>query len=132
MAELQNQRKRMAWPSLIGRCAVSCMMVLLTQFALSLVPRFLSASPLLIQLSLSGPTSFSLPNPNFYCVFVKNQKGRFQFSFLVFYNSCSDAGGGGSRWAVQTASWNPCLGPGFRFLQYTVHLVFLCYCYPKR
>ncbi|GMN24237.1 hypothetical protein TIFTF001_000487 [Ficus carica] len=53
MFQSQSHRNRKAWPSLIGRCVVSCTMVLLTQFALSLVPRFLSASPLLIQLSLS-------------------------------------------------------------------------------
>ncbi|EXC10631.1 putative palmitoyltransferase ZDHHC14 [Morus notabilis] len=53
MVPLQSQRKRLSWPSLTGRCVVSCTMVLLTQFALSLVPRFLPTSPLLIQLSLS-------------------------------------------------------------------------------
>ncbi|XP_062084938.1 uncharacterized protein LOC133791064 [Humulus lupulus] len=55
MLQLQNQRKSSAWPSLIARCFVSCNMVLLTQFALSLVPRYFSASSsLLPQLSLSA------------------------------------------------------------------------------
>uniref|UniRef100_A0A803PUI3 S-acyltransferase n=1 Tax=Cannabis sativa TaxID=3483 RepID=A0A803PUI3_CANSA len=57
MLQLQNQRRRenLAWPSLIARCFVSCNMVLLTYFALSLVTRFFSnSSSLLLQLSLSA------------------------------------------------------------------------------
>ncbi|XP_015874124.3 uncharacterized protein LOC107411114 isoform X5 [Ziziphus jujuba] len=46
--------KQLTLSNLIGRCIVSCMLVLLTQLALSLVPRFLSASSLLIQLPLSA------------------------------------------------------------------------------
>ncbi|KAJ8750480.1 hypothetical protein K2173_015624 [Erythroxylum novogranatense] len=38
----------------IGRCSISCVFVLVTQFALSLVPRFFYASSLLAQLALSG------------------------------------------------------------------------------
>ncbi|KAL5581020.1 hypothetical protein UlMin_013462, partial [Ulmus minor] len=52
--QLQSQRKPIAWAKLIGRCLVSCVMVLLSQFAMSLVPRFFSASPFLIQFSLSA------------------------------------------------------------------------------
>lgn len=59
MVELHYQRKALARWKLIGRCAVSCISVLLAQFALSLVPRFFSASPLLIQVALSGSLSLS-------------------------------------------------------------------------
>ncbi|XWS53133.1 hypothetical protein CRYUN_Cryun11dG0131700 [Craigia yunnanensis] len=44
----------LAWSKLIGRCTISCISVLLTQFALFLVPLFFSASPILIQLTLSA------------------------------------------------------------------------------
>lgn len=60
LLELQNQMKQLTLFNLIGRCVVSCMLVLLTQFALSLVPASLSASSLLIQLPLSGSLSLSL------------------------------------------------------------------------
>ncbi|PON46221.1 Zinc finger, DHHC-type, palmitoyltransferase [Parasponia andersonii] len=53
MLELQNKREVLAWPNLIGRSLVSLNMVLITQFALSFVPRFFSNSSLLTQLSLS-------------------------------------------------------------------------------
>ncbi|KAM7259421.1 hypothetical protein ACFE04_015162 [Oxalis oulophora] len=42
----------------IGVCTVSCVLVLITQFTLSLVPRFFSNSPFLFQLSLSGLMMF--------------------------------------------------------------------------
>ncbi|XVE79590.1 hypothetical protein DITRI_Ditri14bG0070900 [Diplodiscus trichospermus] len=51
--QLHDQRKMLAWPKLIGRCTISCISVLLTQFALVLVPLFFSASPILVQLTLS-------------------------------------------------------------------------------
>ncbi|XP_062172207.1 uncharacterized protein LOC133877805 isoform X3 [Alnus glutinosa] len=54
MVELPYQRKPLARGKLIGRCTVSCISVLLSQFALSLIPRFFSASPLLIQVALSA------------------------------------------------------------------------------
>uniref|UniRef100_A0A2N9FFT3 S-acyltransferase n=1 Tax=Fagus sylvatica TaxID=28930 RepID=A0A2N9FFT3_FAGSY len=54
MAQLHDQRKALEWWKLIGRCTVSCITVLLSQYALSLIPRFFSASPFLIQLTLSG------------------------------------------------------------------------------
>ncbi|XP_022731569.1 palmitoyltransferase Hip14-like isoform X2 [Durio zibethinus] len=50
----QDQRKMLAWSKLIGRGTISCISVLLTQFALFLVPLFFSASPILIQLILSA------------------------------------------------------------------------------
>ncbi|KAK7835799.1 palmitoyltransferase zdhhc3 [Quercus suber] len=52
--KLHDQRKPLELWKLIGRCTVSCISVLLSQFALSLVPRFFSASPLFIQLILSA------------------------------------------------------------------------------
>ncbi|XP_075634271.1 uncharacterized protein LOC142606812 isoform X3 [Castanea sativa] len=52
--KLHDQRKPLEWWKLIGRCTVSCISVLLSQLALSLVPRFFSASPLFIQLILSA------------------------------------------------------------------------------
>ncbi|XP_059430457.1 probable protein S-acyltransferase 15 isoform X3 [Corylus avellana] len=54
MVELHYQRKPLARWKLIGRCTVSGISVLLSQFAVSLVPRFFSASPLLIQVALSA------------------------------------------------------------------------------
>ena len=58
--KLHDQRKPLELWKLIGRCTVSCISVLLSQLALSLVPCFFSASPLFIQLILSGPLSLSL------------------------------------------------------------------------
>lgn len=58
--KLHDQRKPLELWKLIGRCTVSCISVLLSQLALSLVPRFFSASPLFIQLILSGPLSLSI------------------------------------------------------------------------
>ena len=58
--KLHDQRKPLELWKLIGRCTVSFISVLLSQLALSLVPRFFSASPLFIQLILSGPLSLSL------------------------------------------------------------------------
>lgn len=57
--KLHDQRKPLELWKLIGRCTVSFISVLLSQLALSLVPRFFSASPLFIQLILSGPLSIS-------------------------------------------------------------------------
>ncbi|XVF05519.1 hypothetical protein REPUB_Repub05bG0179100 [Reevesia pubescens] len=54
MLQLNDERKILAWSKLIGRCTISCISVLLTQFALFLVPLFFSASPILIQLTLSA------------------------------------------------------------------------------
>lgn len=56
MQQIQDQRKKKVLVSCfkqIGRCAVSCILVLLTQFALTLVPHFFPASSLLVQLTLS-------------------------------------------------------------------------------
>ncbi|KAF9675337.1 hypothetical protein SADUNF_Sadunf09G0021600 [Salix dunnii] len=56
MHQIQDQRKKKVLASCfrrIGRCTVSCILVLLTQFALTLVPHFFPASSLLIQLTLS-------------------------------------------------------------------------------
>lgn len=58
--KLHDQRKPLELWKLIGRCTVSFISVLLSQLALSLVPRFFSASPLFIQLTLSGPLSLSI------------------------------------------------------------------------
>ncbi|KAK4606436.1 hypothetical protein RGQ29_000605 [Quercus rubra] len=52
--KLHDQRKPLELWKLIGRCTVSCISVLFSQLALSLVPRFFSASPLFIQLILSA------------------------------------------------------------------------------
>ncbi|KAH8499213.1 hypothetical protein Peur_074331 [Populus x canadensis] len=56
MQQIQDQRKKKVLVSCfkqIGRCTVSCVLVLLTQFALTLVPHFFPASSLLVQLTLS-------------------------------------------------------------------------------
>ncbi|KAJ6384985.1 hypothetical protein OIU77_028231 [Salix suchowensis] len=54
MHQIQDQRKVLASCfKRIGRCTVSCILVLLTQFSLTLVPHFFPASSLLIQLTLS-------------------------------------------------------------------------------
>ncbi|KAB5540802.1 hypothetical protein DKX38_013776 [Salix brachista] len=55
MHQIQDQRKKVLASCFkrIGRCTVSCILVLLTQFALTLVPHFFPASSLLIQLTLS-------------------------------------------------------------------------------
>lgn len=56
MQQIQDQRKKKVLVSCfkqIGRCTVSCILVLLTQFALTLVPHFFPASSLLVQLTLS-------------------------------------------------------------------------------
>ncbi|XP_021894514.1 probable palmitoyltransferase ZDHHC12 isoform X2 [Carica papaya] len=54
MLESNDQRKFSPSSESISRCIVSCTFVLLTQSALSLVPLFFSASPILLQLSLSA------------------------------------------------------------------------------
>lgn len=137
MVQLQNQMKRLGCRNLIGRCIVSFNMVLLTQFALSLIPRFFSNSSLLAQLSLSGLLSF-LHVLFFFSVykfvkfFMETWKGLSLFYVLMFYNSSSAAGGSGFWRMVQEASWHPCLSPSFCFLQYTIHLVFLCNYYKTR
>ncbi|XP_034920964.1 uncharacterized protein [Populus alba] len=56
MQQIQDQRKKKVLVSCfkqIGRCTVSCILVLLTQFALTLVLHFFPASSLLVQLTLS-------------------------------------------------------------------------------
>ncbi|XVF68745.1 hypothetical protein PTKIN_Ptkin11bG0026200 [Pterospermum kingtungense] len=52
--QLHDRRKILVWSKLIGRCTISCISVLLSQFALCLVPLFFPASPILIQLTLSA------------------------------------------------------------------------------
>ncbi|KAH9701221.1 S-acyltransferase [Citrus sinensis] len=54
MVIVNEQRKLSASLSLIFRCKISCIFVLLTQFTLSLVPRFFAASPFIVQFALSG------------------------------------------------------------------------------
>ncbi|XP_038707641.1 palmitoyltransferase ZDHHC12-like isoform X1 [Tripterygium wilfordii] len=54
MLEFPDQRKPLVCSKLIGPCTVSCIFVLLTQFALSLVPRFFATSSIAIQLALSA------------------------------------------------------------------------------
>lgn len=54
LLQLPDQSKMLAWSKSIGRCTVSFISVLLTQLALFLVPLFFSASPILIQLTLSA------------------------------------------------------------------------------
>lgn len=53
MVLVNEQRKLSASLSLIGRCIISCIFVLITQFTLSLVPRFFAASPFIVQFTLS-------------------------------------------------------------------------------
>ncbi|XP_043811993.1 putative ZDHHC-type palmitoyltransferase 6 isoform X2 [Manihot esculenta] len=53
MQQFHAQRKKEPFLASVGRCTISCILALLTQYALSLVPRFFSASFLLIQLALS-------------------------------------------------------------------------------
>ncbi|KAK8596356.1 hypothetical protein V6N12_064851 [Hibiscus sabdariffa] len=54
LLQFYDQRKVLASSKSIGRCTISCISVLLTQFALLLVPLFFSSSPLFIQLTLSA------------------------------------------------------------------------------
>ncbi|KAJ0084027.1 hypothetical protein Patl1_30898 [Pistacia atlantica] len=54
MVQLNDHMKLSASLQLIGRCIVSFIFVVLTQFAISLVPRFFSDSPFFIQLTLSA------------------------------------------------------------------------------
>ncbi|KAI6686795.1 hypothetical protein NL676_032708 [Syzygium grande] len=54
MAEIDDQRTRDTRRSSIGRCIASGISVFLTQFTLALIPHFLYASSLLIQLALSA------------------------------------------------------------------------------
>ncbi|TXG74038.1 hypothetical protein EZV62_002617 [Acer yangbiense] len=54
MARFHDEKKLLGSLKLIGRCTVSCIFVFLTQFSLSLVPRFFSATPCLLQLALSA------------------------------------------------------------------------------
>ncbi|KAL5747845.1 hypothetical protein ACOSP7_024860 [Xanthoceras sorbifolium] len=54
MVRLHDEKKLLGSLQLIGRCTVSCIFVLLAQFSLSLVPRFFSASPFLLQFALSA------------------------------------------------------------------------------
>ncbi|KAJ0020999.1 hypothetical protein Pint_32358 [Pistacia integerrima] len=54
MVQLNDHMKLSASLQLIGRCIVSFIFVVLTQFAISLVPRFFSGSPFFIQLTLSA------------------------------------------------------------------------------
>ncbi|XP_015583497.2 palmitoyltransferase ZDHHC17 isoform X1 [Ricinus communis] len=51
---MQQERRKEALLPKFGRCTVSSILVLLTQFSLSLIPRFFSASSFLLQLTLSG------------------------------------------------------------------------------
>ncbi|KAK8598471.1 hypothetical protein V6N13_094440 [Hibiscus sabdariffa] len=54
LLQFYDQMKVLASSKSIGRCTISCISVLLTQFALLLVPLFFSSSPLFIQLTLSA------------------------------------------------------------------------------
>ncbi|GMI97098.1 hypothetical protein HRI_003379000 [Hibiscus trionum] len=54
LLQLYDQTKVLASSKSIARCTISCISVLLTQFALVLVPLFFSSSPLFIQLTLSA------------------------------------------------------------------------------
>ncbi|KAH9661381.1 S-acyltransferase [Citrus sinensis] len=54
MVLVNEQRKLSASLPLICRCIISCILVLLTQLTLSLVPRFFAASPFIVQFALSG------------------------------------------------------------------------------
>lgn len=53
MPGFDDRDKCKALSTLTGRCVISCFFVLLTQFALSIVPRFFPAAPLLIHFALS-------------------------------------------------------------------------------
>ncbi|XP_022947310.1 probable palmitoyltransferase ZDHHC12 isoform X1 [Cucurbita moschata] len=54
MVELLDRKKSANWPGLIGRCVVSFILVLLTQFSQFLVPQFFFDLPVFIQLLLSA------------------------------------------------------------------------------
>ncbi|KAG7035411.1 hypothetical protein SDJN02_02207 [Cucurbita argyrosperma subsp. argyrosperma] len=54
MVELLDRKKSANWPELIGRCVVSFILVLLTQFSQFLVPQFFFDLPVFIQLLLSA------------------------------------------------------------------------------
>ncbi|XP_056165631.1 uncharacterized protein LOC130137718 [Syzygium oleosum] len=54
MAEIDDQKTRDTRRSSIGRCIASGISVFLTQFTIALIPHFLHASSLLIQLALSA------------------------------------------------------------------------------
>ena len=58
MVELLDRKKSANWPELIGRCVVSFILVLLTQFSQFLVPQFFFDLPVFIQLLLSGFSLF--------------------------------------------------------------------------
>lgn len=64
---------------------VSCMLVLLTQFAIFLVPRFLSASSFLIQLPLSGiPSLYYKSSMYIYSLFEGFTSEGFSFFYVIF------------------------------------------------
>ncbi|KAF5744615.1 protein S-acyltransferase 15 [Tripterygium wilfordii] len=83
MLEFPDQRKPLVCSKLIGPCTVSCIFVLLTQFALSLVPRFFATSSIAIQLALSGPSPLSLYTTNGINLCDSVQIGNCKFSFVA-------------------------------------------------
>lgn len=103
---------------LIGRCAISCFSVVLSQFAILIVPRYFPASAILTQLSLSGlaPCSLSL-----------------SLDLLISESGVPLCSSPASRpyrfWQMlQAASSCHCIGSGFRFLQHLIYLARL-FCY---
>ncbi|GMH12289.1 hypothetical protein Nepgr_014130 [Nepenthes gracilis] len=54
LMRLNRGRSLLLHPRVIGRCAISCIFVVLTQFALLLLPLFLSSLSLFVQLLISG------------------------------------------------------------------------------
>lgn len=83
MQQFHAQRKKEPFLGSVGRCTISCILGLLTQYALSLVPRFFSASFLLIQLALSGSPNSSLWNFSMIICFENFIKVWFYYAVVV-------------------------------------------------
>ncbi|XP_065865638.1 probable protein S-acyltransferase 15 isoform X2 [Euphorbia lathyris] len=84
MQGFTDHRTNESISALIGRSTVSCILVIFTQFTLSLVPRFFYASSLLLQLSLSALLLLLVLGFGRWC---KRLLGVYSSaSALVFYN----------------------------------------------
>ncbi|CAK9314500.1 unnamed protein product [Citrullus colocynthis] len=87
MVELYDRKKQANWPELIGRCAVSLILVLLTQCTQFLVPHFFSDSYFFIQLLLSALILLAVASAAGWCrrlLRVRSSAPAFVFCSVLF------------------------------------------------
>ncbi|GAB2235043.1 hypothetical protein Droror1_Dr00004320 [Drosera rotundifolia] len=95
-------RNRSSWQNSIARSAISCILVLITQFSLLIVPRYFSSLPLTPQLFLSGVVLVFVAGVGKLCkrlLRVRASAPAFVFFTVLFV------------WAVYLAAVRPAISP---------------------